>query len=404
MSKHVWTYWKCTTCSTIIRGDSRTCPNCGTPISEGTKYLMPDNAEVIKAVNDNRILIGDNISIDDNGVKSEVVPECLKSDNPNWNCSYCGYQNKYENIVCESCGANKSESEKDYFGNEINMNNKNKEDYENLTGHKYVDNRQENTNIISQSHNPINQQSINNIIDSVSTKDVIIDKLKRISVIVLPIMLIIFLVWLFIPVTRESEVTGFQWERTIEVETFTCCHESGWSLPKDATLTDKKQEIHHYNQVLDHYEKKSKQVAEEVLDGYDTSYEDLGNGQAKEVKTPRYKTVYKTEYYNEPVYISVPEYRTKYYYDIGRWKKTDELNTAGFDKNPYWYETNIPVSISNPTYNDKKQGKKIENYYVIIIDEKGKIQNIKRDYTEWISFSENDKITYKTFRFSQKPL
>ena len=37
MSKHVWTYWKCATCSSIIRGDSRTCPNCGTPISENDK-------------------------------------------------------------------------------------------------------------------------------------------------------------------------------------------------------------------------------------------------------------------------------------------------------------------------------------------------------------------------------
>ena len=44
---NVWTYWKCSCCESIIRGDNRVCPGCGTPIPNGVKYLMPDNSEVM---------------------------------------------------------------------------------------------------------------------------------------------------------------------------------------------------------------------------------------------------------------------------------------------------------------------------------------------------------------------
>ena len=158
--------------------------------------------------------------------------------------------------------------------------------------------------------------------------------------------------------------------------------------------------------MLDHYEKKSRQVAEQVLDGYDKSYRDLGNGQAEVVETPRYRTEYRTEYYDEPVYRQVPEYRTKYYYDIGRWKSIYSLDSSGSDHEPYWHRDadSLPSSVSNPAYGNKRLGSRQEKYYAIIQDAKKREQKVEYSYADWMATQIGDKISYKTFRFSQKPL
>ena len=131
--------------------------------------------------------------------------------------------------------------------------------------------------------------------------------------------ILVFLIWLFFPVTRTATVQDFEWERSIVVEEYTLCHENDWNVPSGGTITSQKEEIHHYDKVIDHYETKTKKVSERVLDHYDTDYKDLGNGQAKAEKKPVYKTVYHTETYQDPVYRKEPVYKTKYYYDIGRW-------------------------------------------------------------------------------------
>ena len=59
---NVWSYWHCDACDNIIRGDSRTCPCCGSPIPNNVRYLMPDNPDVIKAQAEHRILIGNPIT------------------------------------------------------------------------------------------------------------------------------------------------------------------------------------------------------------------------------------------------------------------------------------------------------------------------------------------------------
>lgn len=156
--------------------------------------------------------------------------------------------------------------------------------------------------------------------------------------------------------------------------------------------------------MLDHYETKTKQVAHKELDGYTTTYKDLGNGQSKVVKTPKYKTVYKTETYKEPVYRQELVYRIKYYYDIGRWKDTSTLCTAGVDQQPFWKDTDIPESVANPKYDDRQLGDRHEEYSVRIKDAKNRNQMVSYKYEDWIKLEIGSKIKYKTFRFSQKPL
>lgn len=385
---NVWSYWRCEACGNIIRGDSRTCPCCGRPISNNNHYLMPDNPEVIKAQAEHRILIGNPITrtaetyTDDNGIESDVVPDDLESYRPNWTCDYCGYQNYHTDLTCQGCGAARAESKADYFGNNFN-----------------------NANPTPDNHSDTVQQNRNTEPKSVVTKltDLSNSKVKLLHKGII-LSIIVCLVWLFIPITRTATITGFEWERIIDVETFTECHESGWSVPNGAHVTKQKSEIHHYDKVLDHYETKTKRVAHREQDGYTTTYKDLGNGQSKVVRTPKYKTVYKTETYKEPVYRQEPVYRTKYYYEVGRWKETSTLCTAGIDKEPYWHDTALPSYVDDPKYNDQKLGDRHETYSAKIKDDKGKNQLVNYSFENWKKLEVGAEIKYKTFRFSRKPL
>ena len=83
----------------------------------------------------------------------------------------------------------------------------------------------------------------------------------------------------------------------------------------------------------------------EVLDHYDTeyTYEDLGNGAFEEVphQVPVYRTEYYTETVSQPVYVPVPRYQTKYYYNIWCWTQVRTETSSGTDHNASWPELNL---------------------------------------------------------------
>jgi len=140
-------------------------------------------------------------------------------------------------------------------------------------------------------------------------------------------------------------VLSLSWKRNISIEEHQEFSESGWSLPDGAEQTDVKSELHHYDQVLDHYEDKEEQRSRQVIDHYETyyTYSDNGNGTFAEVLHER--PVYETEYYTEtvktPVYNSVPVYQEKYYYKFWRWVPSRDLTTTGDDHDPYWHELDL---------------------------------------------------------------
>ncbi|SDA27495.1 Double zinc ribbon [Ruminococcus sp. YE71] len=215
------------------------------------------------------------------------------------------------------------------------------------------------------------------------------------------------LLFIFVPVKRTAEVSGFEWERTVGVEEFKNVDESDWTLPKGANLHEKKEEIRSYRQVLDHYETRTRQVAHQVQDGYDTHYRDLGNGQFEEVQTPRYRTEYETETYQEPVYRNEPVYDTKYYYDIDKWVEIRTEDTKGSDHEPKWADLSGIVTYkdgTDPSYGDLRQGARKGKYYIVITDKWGDKQSSEEKFDKWKNTKIGDKYTYKTFRFSHKPL
>jgi hypothetical protein len=226
----------------------------------------------------------------------------------------------------------------------------------------------------------------------------------------------------FIKIPHNETITGFRWERSAFVEEYKTLQESDWSLPTGGRLIKTKDEVHHYEQVVDHYEteriQKSKQVLDhyedkevrkerQVIDHYEevvTGYKDMGNGYYEEQtsREPVYKTevyyetvsepVYRTETYFEevqkPVYRDEPVYKTKYYYEIDRWVVVRSLDTSGSDKEPYFGTTAL------------KDNQRITNgrevYYIDTVDKKEESHSYVVNYDIWNKYNANDKVKFYT--------
>lgn len=182
------------------------------------------------------------------------------------------------------------------------------------------------------------------------------------------------------------------WERSIDIERYQTVDESGWSLPVGARLHYSQEEFSHYEQVLDHYETKTRQVAKERISGYEeyvTGYRDLGNGYFEETTSSRpiYETYYETETYEEPVYRDEAVYRTKYYYEIDKWLYERSVKTNGTDKEPYWGEVNLN--------SDERVSSERENYTILGLNKKEKEQSISLSYKDWNSLEVGQTVKLK---------
>ena len=303
----------------------------------------------------------------------EYVAEEQKETEANWICEYCDTQNSFNANFCENCGSPKEEATRNYFDTAA----------------------------------PPTPPPPPVVTPAPPRK-----RRRRTSSSLGALMVILlifaFIGSLFVPITRHTQIESFKWDRSIGIEVYNNYNEDDWYLPSGANLHYTNEEIHHYEQVLDHYETRTREVAREEFDGYDTEYRDLGNGQFEEIQTPRYRTVYDTEYYEEPVYRDEPVFQTKYYYDIDRWKKQYSVNTHGEDKNPEWGElpddiVTDPHKLSHPEYGDEKEGQYEEHYYVNTVDSKGKSQTIEYSYNEWIGLEKGDGIAYKSYWWTDRP-
>ncbi len=112
----------------------------------------------------------------------------------------------------------------------------------------------------------------------------------------------------------------------------------------------------------------------------------MGNGyfQSVEHSTPRYRTEYYTETREEPVYISVPVYETKYYYTIWTWVY-DRTETADGTADPYWPE------IADD--GNERVGARAEKYTVTCELKKDRVQTYDCGYEIWSAMEIGDSYT-----------
>ena len=408
MGRLVYGYWDCEYCgATGIRGDKRECPGCGRARGEHTKFYMRS------------------------GVK-EYVPKQKENRNPDWVCDYCDTLNPSTTNVCQSCSSVRGSKSRTYFdvrneekAREAQMRAQashiidehiNREyDGETMTrlirenrdssgpapigfdddepesseaeyvdnGNPFKDEPEERERLAkSQVEIPTFGDKVAEVAGSVGKSLAKAGKVvgsffarfwMPMLITVLIAAVIGGIVWLCLPKEHELTVREMTWERNINIEKYAWVDDSGWSLPSGARLKYTNEEIYTYTQVFSHYETKTRQV----VVGYETKvvgYRDLGNGQFEEITEQ--VPIYGTEEYQEAVYVSVPVYETKYYYEIQRWIHGRNVKTSGSGLEPYWGEVVLGEK--------ERQGTSSETYTIVGVDEDGEEMRVTMSYDDYM--------------------
>lgn len=366
--------WDCPYCHTkYIQGHEYICPNCGRRRGEETKFYRPDVDVIVKGPIDKR---------------------------PDWYCDSCGSYNKAADLNCHSCGAPRSTET--YFDVQKRLKEK-------TAVHQISSDIIVNDDCEEDGYTPFSEPTHDTpVYDATPVTDYSQPKpvartqkrtsfhsfnMKWLAIIAI-LLLGIILLW---PKCKTITVNRTDWSRSIQIEQNTLVEENDWNLPSDAEeLLYTRQEIHHYDHVLDHYETVTEYKTREVFDGYDTyyTYNDLGNGYAERVEhqTPKYRTESYTEMHEEPVYRDEPVYRTKYYYTIWRYKYHHSVTVSDYSDithtvEPYWPEYQLS--------NKQRIGAHIEKYAITCTECK-KQKNYTCDYELWVQFIPGDTYKVKT--------
>jgi hypothetical protein len=148
------------------------------------------------------------------------------------------------------------------------------------------------------------------------------------------------------------------------------------------------QRIHHYDQVVDHYETKTRQECEEVKTGTETytcGSRDNGNGFFEDKQCTRavYETRCHDETYKDPVYRDEPVYQTWYTYEIEKWVLDRTEKASGEDQQVYWPEYTLAEN--------ERVGQRTERYEVHFVDKEGQTYTESFEYDSWMTYQTEGK-------------
>lgn len=360
MSRLVMGYWDCPFCgSKEIRGDVVNCPSCGRARGDVQFYMKGYTEGEIREENERS---------DVEYLNEEQAKYVSK--NPDWYCSFCNSLNSDNAEFCANCGASRANSESNYF--EMLKKKKEREAAE-ATAQPQAPSQP-----VKRSRSPL--------------------------LIFAAILLVIIGVFVWMNGSKTAgdlKVTSLNWVRNINVEENRIFSESGWTLPAGAEQTGTRNEIHHYDSVLDHYEYRDVQRSRQVLDHYETyyTYSDNGNGTFSEV--PHERPVYTTEYYTEtvrqPVYVQVPRYQTKYYYNIWRWTPSRDVTASGDDHNTAWPEVILAEN--------EREGQRSETYRFTVENTKkaGETATYRLAESDWMNLNTGDQVFITAKRSGAEP-
>lgn len=364
MGNKIEGYWDCPVCrTTAIKGRYKECPNCGKPRGEDTKFYMIE--------------------------KNNYVDDSVVEKGPDWMCDYCNSYNPFSVNFCLRCGSPKKESKDDYFTIQKRHKEIQKDTQSNSASDSIKTSKSDQTFDSTENSN----SPLNSFLDFFrGIPGAIVDFLTEYRNILIGIVSVLAIIgiftFIFYPRQDTLEVTGVNWERSIEIEEYKTVRESDWILPPGARLIYCQDEYYGTEQVFDHNETVTEQKSERYVSGRKPvvkGYKDLGNGYFEEVT--EYEDIYDTRYYTVtkevPVYKNVDVYKTKYYYDIDRWVHKTTLYESGIN-NPFWPEVNLS--------SNERTGSKCETYTITGINKKNKTKTYSTSYTLWNDVKVGDTI------------
>lgn len=342
--------WDCTFCGTTgILGRHTTCTGCGRSRPEGVKfYLVENEAEVT----DQKLLK-------------------LAEADADWICQYCDSSNRANQTSCQHCSAPRDADTPIQLITE----------YEEDQAPEYGDNNHPEPVVEAQPKPKSKWKPLLGCLGAV--------------VVVLLLLCGVMSYISFKTYEVELTVTDVAWERTIPVEAYRTVEEGDWTIPEGGRQLASEQKIHHYDQVVDHYDTKTREVCEDKQTGTETytcGKIDKGNGffADKQCTRPVYREECHDETYRDPVYRDEPVYQTWYTYEIEKWVLDRTEKASGQTQDVYWPEYTLA--------DNERVGQRTETYEVHFVDQEGQSYTQSFDYERWQTYqAEGRYLAYVDF-------
>ena len=357
-SKFIQGYWKCTAeglysdtiCGQINPGPEQVCKKCNTHRPKDVKFFWKEGEQ---AITDQKTL------------------EKAKAG-PDWKCMHCNYDNAAEEIYCKHCSTIRVMEEEEWL--ELDQSLKKR------------------TYAAGEGPNSPKKKLVG---DPKKAKRL---KWLKIAALLAAIFVAFLLFKVFFGTTNQNvTVTGFKWDRAIEVEVFKTLIEEDWNPPGDARIIDEERKQSGTEEVYSHSEWTEEPVYEEVKVGeqyVDCGTIDHGNGYIEQEQC--LEDIYETrqvgtERVEHEVYVEKPVYDTWYTYEIDRWVVTQTNTSSGNDQNPFWPEYSYK--------NNEREGNKSGEYIVLLKNNdpnaKYKTLTYSLSESEWKKISVGDEFQAK---------
>lgn len=183
------------------------------------------------------------------------------------------------------------------------------------------------------------------------------------------LLMIILGIWFVFFNTKEvgASIGQMRWERQIEIEQYRTIEARDWrgSEPNDARIYDERSEIHHYDRRLSHYNTVSYSCG--TMDN------------------PRTCTR------EEPVYVSVPVYRTRLYYKVDRWVTDSWVVAKGTEIHPHWPA--LPAALDDTDIlGNKREGDARKQHYEMDVICDCDPSTIELNHKSWADYRPGQKV------------